>query len=53
MPPKKRNSGTTQSKEPKSVAESGSAERKESPELALKKYDNLCFSVHFSTYISI
>ncbi|XP_076024576.1 retinoblastoma-associated protein [Genypterus blacodes] len=38
MPPKKRNTGATQSKEPKSVAESGSAERKQSPELALKKH---------------
>lgn len=37
MPPKKRNSGTPQSKELKPSAESGSPEKKESPELSLKK----------------
>lgn len=37
MPPKKRNSGTTQSKEMKPTAENASPEKKESPELSLKK----------------
>ncbi|KAF7656027.1 hypothetical protein LDENG_00047180 [Lucifuga dentata] len=53
MPPKKRNSGTAQSKESKPGAESGSAERKESPGLALKKHKekdaefvSLCKSLH-------
>ncbi|KAM3600922.1 uncharacterized protein V6R79_004617 [Siganus canaliculatus] len=38
MPPKKRNSGTTQSKETKPGAESTSPEKKESPELSVKKH---------------
>ncbi|KAI3373559.1 hypothetical protein L3Q82_022159 [Scortum barcoo] len=37
MPPKKRNSGTTQGKEVKPGAESVSPEKKESPELSVKK----------------
>lgn len=37
MPPKKRNSGTTQSKELKPGAESTSPDKKESPELSPKK----------------
>lgn len=37
MPPKKRNSGTAQSKELKPSAESTSTDKKESPELSVKK----------------
>ncbi|XP_070773147.1 retinoblastoma-associated protein isoform X5 [Enoplosus armatus] len=53
MPPKKRNSGTTQSKELKPSAESGSPDKKESPELSVKKHRDkdaefvtLCKSLH-------
>uniref|UniRef100_A0A3Q0SAZ1 Retinoblastoma 1 n=1 Tax=Amphilophus citrinellus TaxID=61819 RepID=A0A3Q0SAZ1_AMPCI len=52
MPPKKRNSGTTQSKEMKPAAENASPD-KESPELSLKKHGDkdaefviLCKSLH-------
>ncbi|TKS83470.1 Retinoblastoma-associated protein p104 pRb [Collichthys lucidus] len=38
MPPKKRNSATAQSKELKPGAESGSPDKKESPELSVKKH---------------
>ncbi|XP_005922155.1 retinoblastoma-associated protein [Haplochromis burtoni] len=53
MPPKKRNSGATQSKEMKPTAENASPEKKESPELSLKKHGDkdaefvtLCKSLH-------
>lgn len=53
MPPKKRHSGTNQSKEPKPGAESASADKKESPELSIKKHRDkdatfvsLCKSLH-------
>uniref|UniRef100_A0A671W0I1 Retinoblastoma 1 n=1 Tax=Sparus aurata TaxID=8175 RepID=A0A671W0I1_SPAAU len=48
MPPKKRNSGTPQSKELKPSAESGSPEKKESPEHRDKdaEFVTLCKSLH-------
>uniref|UniRef100_A0A8C3B2Z6 Retinoblastoma-associated protein n=1 Tax=Cyclopterus lumpus TaxID=8103 RepID=A0A8C3B2Z6_CYCLU len=57
MPPKKRNSGTAQSKEAKS-AESVSADKKESPELSFKKHRDkdaefvtLCKSLHVTDLV--
>uniref|UniRef100_A0A3Q4N1C7 Retinoblastoma 1 n=1 Tax=Neolamprologus brichardi TaxID=32507 RepID=A0A3Q4N1C7_NEOBR len=48
MPPKKRNSGTTQSKEMKPTAENASPEKKESPEHGDKdaEFVTLCKSLH-------
>nr|XP_046267809.1 retinoblastoma-associated protein [Scatophagus argus]XP_046267810.1 retinoblastoma-associated protein [Scatophagus argus] len=58
MPPKKRNSGTTQSKELKPSAESASPEKKESPELSVKKHRDkdaefvtLCKSLHVTDLV--
>ncbi|XP_056267316.1 retinoblastoma-associated protein [Pseudoliparis swirei] len=57
MPPKKRNTGTIQSKEAKS-AESVSADKKESPELSFKKHRDkdaefvtLCKSLHVTDLV--
>ncbi|KAM4545422.1 retinoblastoma-associated protein [Odontesthes bonariensis] len=56
MPPKKRNSGTTQSKEPKPSTDSSSLEK--SPELSLKKHRDkdaefvtLCKSLHVTDLV--
>uniref|UniRef100_A0A665WPX7 Retinoblastoma-associated protein n=1 Tax=Echeneis naucrates TaxID=173247 RepID=A0A665WPX7_ECHNA len=53
MPPKKRNSGTTQTKGLKPAAENSSPDKKDSPELSLKKHRDkdvefvtLCKSLH-------
>ncbi|XP_028277176.1 retinoblastoma-associated protein [Parambassis ranga] len=58
MPPKKRNSGTTQNKELKPSAENGSSDKKESPELSLKKHRDkdaefvtLCKSLHVTDLV--
>ncbi|CAK6953667.1 retinoblastoma-associated protein [Scomber scombrus] len=58
MPPKKRNTGTTQSKELKPGAESSSTEKKESPELSVKKHRDkdaefvtLCKSLHVTDLV--
>uniref|UniRef100_A0A8C4P126 Retinoblastoma-associated protein n=1 Tax=Dicentrarchus labrax TaxID=13489 RepID=A0A8C4P126_DICLA len=58
MPPKKRNSGTTQSKELKPGAESGSPDKKESPELSVKNHRDkdaefvtLCKSLHVTDLV--
>lgn len=45
MPPKKRSSGSAQNKELKSAAESASPDKKESPELSLKKWVNSCLHI--------
>ncbi|KAG7223260.1 hypothetical protein INR49_015616 [Caranx melampygus] len=56
MPPKKRNSWTTQNKGLKPSAESGSPDKKESPELSLKKdkdteFVTLCKSLHVTDLV--
>ncbi|XP_040006252.1 retinoblastoma-associated protein [Xiphias gladius] len=58
MPPKKRNSGNTQSKGQKTSAESASPDKKESPELSVKKhrdkdaeYVTLCKSLHVTDLV--
>ncbi|XP_022618103.1 retinoblastoma-associated protein isoform X1 [Seriola dumerili] len=58
MPPKKRNSGTTQSKGLKPSAESASPDKKESPELSLKKHRDkdaefvtLCKTLHVTDLV--
>ncbi|KAK2828493.1 hypothetical protein Q5P01_019527 [Channa striata] len=58
MPPKKRSSGTTQSKELKPSSESASPEKKESPEFSVKKHRDkdaefvtLCKSLHVTDLV--
>ncbi|XP_041807744.1 retinoblastoma-associated protein [Chelmon rostratus] len=58
MPPKKRNSGTAQSKELKPSAESTSTDKKESPELSVKKHRDkdaefvtLCKKLHVTDLV--
>ncbi|CAJ1064163.1 retinoblastoma-associated protein [Xyrichtys novacula] len=58
MPPKKRSSGTTPNKELKSGAESASLDKKESPELSLKKHRDkdaefmsLCKGLHVTDVV--
>ncbi|XP_018547834.1 retinoblastoma-associated protein [Lates calcarifer] len=58
MPPKKRNSGTTQSKGLKPSTESAPPDKKESPELSLKKHRDkdaefvtLCKSLHVTDLV--
>lgn len=58
MPPKKRNTGTTQSKELKPGAESSSTDKKESPDLSVKKHRDkdaefvtLCKSLHVTDLV--
>uniref|UniRef100_A0A8D3E3Y9 Retinoblastoma-associated protein n=1 Tax=Scophthalmus maximus TaxID=52904 RepID=A0A8D3E3Y9_SCOMX len=58
MPPKKRNSGTTQGKGVKPSAESASPDKKESPDLSVKKHRDkdaefvtLCRSLHVTDLV--
>ncbi|XP_069002766.1 retinoblastoma-associated protein isoform X1 [Embiotoca jacksoni] len=58
MPPKKRNSGTTHNKEPKPAADSVSPDKKDSPELSVKKHRDkdaefvtLCKSLHVTDLV--
>ncbi|KAM9846676.1 retinoblastoma-associated protein [Aulostomus maculatus] len=58
MPPKRRNAGTTQNKEIKASTESSSPDKKETPELSVKKHKDkdaefvtLCKSLHVTDLV--